>query len=142
DPIAAATAACRIGLISATLNRLAAQAARPGEGRADGAHALVADYLDLAARELGRGRTVADLAEALGTTAAHLDRACRQQRGRSALDLLYDLRLERAQRMLRTGNRSLSRIADDLGFTGVAHLNRMFMAATGRPAESFRGGLA
>ena len=35
--------------------------------------------------------------------------------------------------------RVASAIAAELGFTGVPHLNRAVMAATGRPAEDFRG---
>lgn len=139
DPIAAATAACRIELIATALDRLAArpQPSRPelpGRDR----HALVQAFADLAGREMGRGRTIADLADALGTTAAALDAACRRDRGCSALDLLYELRLDRARAMLADPRHSLARIAEDLGFTGVAHMNRVFMAATGRPAEAFR----
>ncbi|WP_112874549.1 helix-turn-helix domain-containing protein [Paracoccus endophyticus] len=135
DPLAAATAACRIGLISAQLHRLAAGG--PLDGPAHDRR-IVADFMDLAARELGRGRTLADLADALGISAGALDRACRAQRGRSALDLIYDLRLARARALLADRSRSLGQIADALGFTGAAHLNRAFMAATGRPADAFR----
>ena len=141
DPVAAATAACRIELISAELQRMAARPdsdAPPLPGAE--ARALVAAFLDLAGRELGRGRTLADLAEALGTTAAGLEDACRRHRGRGALDLIYDLRLDRARRLLSDGSRNLAQIATELGFTGVAHLNRVFIAATGRSAEAFRRG--
>ncbi|SDL66997.1 helix-turn-helix domain-containing protein [Paracoccus chinensis] len=139
DPIAAATAACRVELIATSLERLAArpQASRPELPGRD-SHALVQAYLDFAGREMGRGRTIADLADALGATAAGLDAACRKHRGCSALDLLYELRLDRARAMLADPRHSLSQIAEELGFTGVAHMNRVFMAATGRPAEAFR----
>lgn len=139
DPIAAATAACRVELIATSLERLAArpQPSRPELPGRD-SNALVQAYLDLAGREMGRGRTIADLADALGTTAAGLDAACRKHRGCSALDLLYELRLDRARTLLADPRHSLTQIAEDLGFTGVAHMNRLFMAATGRPAEAFR----
>lgn len=139
DPVAAATAVARIELISAELQRLATRPdpetpALPGAE----ARSIVAAFLDLAGRELGRGRTLADLAEALGTSAAGLEDACRRHRGRGALQLIYDLRLDRARAMLTDGSRSLSQIAADLGFTGIAHLNRVFVAETGRSAEAFR----
>lgn len=140
DPVAAATAACRIELISAELQRMATRpdpAPAPALPGAE-ARALVAAFLELAGRELGRGRTLADLAEALGTTAAGLEDACRRHRGRGALDLIYDLRLDRARRLLAEGGRNLGQIATELGFTGIAHLNRVFVAATGRSAEAFR----
>lgn len=141
DPIAAATAACRVELIAAALERVAA---RPEPARPDlpgrDSHALFQGYLDLAGREMGRGRTIADLADALGATAAGLDAACRRHRGCSALEVMYELRLDRARALLAEPRRSLAQIATDLGFTGVAHMNRVFMAATGKPAEAFRPG--
>lgn len=138
DPIAAATAISRVGIISASLNRLAADGAatRPREAAA-GDRALVTDYLDLAGREMGRGRTTADLAQALGTSASALDAACLRQRGQSALQLMYALRLDRARALIAAGA-PLGAVAERLGFTGVPHLNRAFMAATGRPAHAFR----
>ena len=140
DPIAAATAACRVELISAALQRLATAPEAPAPARpGSGDRALFESFVELAGREMGRGRTLSDLAEALGATASALDTACRRQRGRSALEVLYDLRLDRARRLLSDAATPLSAIAAELGFTGVPHLNRAFMAATGRPAEDFRG---
>lgn len=141
DPIAAATAACRIELISAELQRIADRPAdQPATLPGAEARDLVAAFLELAGREMGRGRTLADLAEALGTSAAGLEDACRRHRSRGALDLIYDLRLDRARKLLAEGSGSLGQIAAELGFTGVAHLNRVFIAATGRSAEAFRSG--
>ncbi len=101
-------------------------------------HQVVDEFLALASRELGRGRTVSDLAQSLGLTTATLDAACRGQRGRSALELIHDLRLQRALPLLRGSNRSLKAIAAQLGYTGAGHLTRAFMAATGRTPDSFR----
>lgn len=139
DPLGAATADRRIGLISAELQRIAdrpavERPALPGAAARD----LLASFLDLAGREMGRGRTLADLAEALGTTAAGLDLTCRQHRGRGALELIYELRMDRARALLADRSRSVAEIAAELGFTGAAHLNRVFINSTGRPAEAFR----
>lgn len=133
------SAATRDELLSASLQMLA-QRPEPGQPARHGnaAAALFASFTELAGRELGRGRTVADLAAALDTTAAAIEAACQKQRGCSALQVMYDLRLERARSMLADGNQSLAAIADELGFTGTAHLNRAFMAATGRSADAFR----
>jgi len=141
DPIASATAACRVELIAAMPQRLSArpEPTRPTLPGQD-SRALVEAYCELAGREMGRGRTIADLADALGTTAAAMDAACRRHCGCSALDLIYKLRVERGATLLADRSRSLAQIAEELGFTGVAHLNRVFMAATGRAAEAFRPG--
>ena len=84
--------------------------ARPGSGD----RALFESFVELAGREMGRGRTLSDLAEALGATASALDTACRRQRGRSALEVLYDLRLDRARRLLSDAATPLSAIAAEL----------------------------
>lgn len=139
DAAIPATALARVELISAALQRLgAAPAAAPRHRRPTSARALFDAFLALAGRELGRGRTMSDLAEALGTNAAGLDAACRLHRGCSALDVVYSLRLDRAREMLADRNCTLAHIAAELGFTGVAHLNRSFVAATGRSALAFR----
>lgn len=133
----------RLGLLSigldrddAFLNRAATAptAQRPSREQ----HDIVDTFLTLARRELGRGRTISDLAQALGLTTESLDTACREQRGRTALDLIYQLRLDRALSLLRSSDLSVATIATQLGYSGVGHLTRAFMAATGRPPESFR----
>lgn len=139
DDAARASAPARVELLSAALHRLVdAPAPRHGQRARQVGRALFDAFVDLTGRELGRGRTLADLAEALGTTAAGLDAVCRTHRGCSALEMTYAIRLERACAMLRDRDCPLAQIAAELGFTGIAHLNRAFMAATGRPAEAFR----
>ena len=104
----------------------------------NGSKRIMRDCIDLAGRELGRGRTLSDLAQAIGVNRVDLDAACQAQRGQTALEMLYDLRFEGAMALLRGTHDSLGSIATRMGYTGVAHLNRAFVAATGRPAESFR----
>lgn len=133
-------AGLRLGLIAGSLRQVVPAGAEPGQLPPRGLddRQLLAAYRDLAGRELGRGRTVADLAEALGVSAAGLDAACRRHRGCSALALLYELRLERATAALRDTGRPLAEIAAELGFTGTAHLIRSFITATGRTPENYR----
>lgn len=140
DPIATATAACGVELIAASLHRMAARPDTDDGGlrRPPDSRALVAEFCELAGREMGRGRTLSDLAEALGTTAGGLDDACRRHRGCSALDLIYRLRTERAVTQLRETSRPIADIAIELGFSSLAHMIRCFVAATGRTPEAFR----
>lgn len=95
-------------------------------------------YIALVRRDMGRGLTIADFAHALGVTAATLDRACQCCRGRAALELLYDLRLERAVALLREGRLSPVEIAAETGYVSLSHMNRAFMAGTGRGVDYFR----
>lgn len=147
--------ACRLEFLAAVLSQLRdtpppaapppwrIAEARPASGPAspgqilDG-RLLAERFLALARAQLALDRTMAELAGSLGATLAQLDRACRQARGRGALELLYDLRLELALDALRDRDRPVATIAQDLGFSGPGHFMRVFQAATGRTPEAYR----
>lgn len=99
---------------------------------------LLGRYLKLAEARLGEVGSLADLADELGTTTALLDLACLGLRGRRAIDLWHDLRLERAVALLRHTPQSPAEIAAGLGYSSLAHFTRAFVAATGRTPEAFR----
>jgi AraC-like DNA-binding protein len=103
--------------------------------------ALAARFLALAAARLGDQHSIAELARDLDTTTFHNDRACRNTCGRDALDLIYRLRLERALEMLGDQRLGIAAIAQALGYSGPAHFNRAFAAATGRSPHALRDGL-
>jgi len=134
------TVACHLGLLAAALSRLDDRAAPPG--RPDrpevDARPLTEEFLALAAANLAENRTVSEMARDLHSNLAGLDAACRQSRGRSALELVYALRLERAADLLRNGSKSIPQIARELGYTGPGHFMRAFAAATGRTPQAFR----
>lgn len=101
------------------------------------ARPLTEKFMRLIQREMESGPTLGDLAQELGVTIGVLDRSCRAARGRSALDLLYDLRLERAVALLRQRDASPAEIAVRLGYVGLSHMKRAFISATGRSPEDF-----
>lgn len=131
---------CQIELISVALSRLTFH--RPGQADALGSRThsrpLTERFLSLASQNLASGRTMSELAAALGCSLAVLDQACRQTRGRSALELTYELRMERAVSALRTTRVPIPQIAQDLGYSSVGHFMRAFANATGRTPEAFR----
>lgn len=90
---------------------------------------LAVRFASLAARQLGSGSTIGDMAGTLGCTAAVLDRACRSLHGITALDLLAQLRLAHAQKLLRTTRCPLRLIAHHAGFSSEAHLSRALAEA-------------
>lgn len=104
------------------------------------AHRLVDGFLDIAGRDIATGLTVAEMAHALGTSATELHQACMMLRGARPLDLLYELRLQRAIAMIEAGETRMDRIADATGFCSLMHMNRTFVASTGRTPASFRDG--
>lgn len=133
------TIACLMNLLSLRLGqldpqrrirqtRIAQQPDRP----------LVERFLTLAAQSLGSCDLVAEMAQQLNTTTAALDRSCVAARGRRAIELVHELRLERAVDLLRNSDQRPDRIASELGYTSHAHFTRAFVAATGRVPEVFR----
>ncbi|WP_265500265.1 AraC family transcriptional regulator [Paracoccus beibuensis] len=130
---------CQLNLLSLRLSRLdPEQDHRTGKPASALDRPLVDRFLSLAAGELGAGRTLADMAQDLGTTLTHLDRACGETRGQRAIDLLNDLRLERAAELLRHTDRPTTRLAVDLGYASQTHFTRAFVAATGRTPDTYR----
>lgn len=135
--------------LRAALTRLAsclalldpARPERPAESRTSQNRPLVEDFLTLARATLGSCASVAELAEELRTTTAALDRACIAARGRRAVELIHEARLERAVELLRRSDHRPARIATELGYSSHAHFTRAFVAATGRSPDAFRAQL-
>lgn len=131
--------ACHLNLLSLRLSRL--DPARDPQPELPGVtvdRPLVDRFLALAAIELGSWRTLADLAQDLDTTLTQLDRACLEARGRRAIDLLHELRLERASELLRHTDKPTIRIAQELGYASHTHFARAFVTATGRTPDAYR----
>ena len=130
---------CYLNVLSLRLSRLEPQ--RDGRGDPAGPQAdrpMVERFLTLAGVQIGSARTLAEMAQDLDTTLTQLDRACLEARGRRAIDLLNDLRLERAAEMLTHTDRPAPRIAQDLGYCSHTHFTRAFVTATGRTPETYR----
>jgi AraC family transcriptional activator of pobA len=130
---------CHLNLLSLRLSRLDHEQDHMGhqlDVTAD--RPLVDQFLALAERELGTLQTLADTAQDLGTTLTQLDRACQEAKGRRAVELLHELRLERAAELLRHTDKPMGRIAVELGYASQTHLTRAFVQATGRTPEVFR----
>ncbi|SMO52119.1 helix-turn-helix domain-containing protein [Paracoccus laeviglucosivorans] len=140
NAVEASATSFQLGLLAVALSRLvhgsAAQQAL--SHRITEARPLTERFLALAGANLAQEHTMSELARDLGCTLAHLDRACLQSRGKTALELLYRLRLERAVGLLRDTTTPIEQIARSLGFSSVGHFMRAFASATGRSPEAFR----
>ncbi len=99
---------------------------------------LVERFIALARTRLSDCGPIAEMAQEMQTTTAALDRACLAARGKRAIELLHELRLERAVELLRGTSLPPSKIAAALGYSSHGHFTRAFAAATGRPPETFR----
>lgn len=105
---------------------------------------------DSAARRLARAycQRLADLpsgpqrvgehADALGFTATHLNRVCKEQTGRSAAALLAETTLHAARSALAESDRPVQDIARMLGFASPAYFTRFIRRHTGHSPSDLR----
>ncbi|QYK40043.1 MAG: helix-turn-helix domain-containing protein [Paracoccaceae bacterium] len=137
SPGSARAAGHYLGLLGVWIERqadkIAADTPKP-----DAARRLVARYAALLERDFRSGLGVGDFAEALGVTATHLTRCCRQACGRPASDLLHDRLIFEARRMLAETDLPVKDIAQMLGFTSPAYFTRAFHHRTGKAPTVFR----
>lgn len=132
------TLSCLVNLLSLRLRQLAPD--RPDAASETGLpdRPLIDRFLALAQERLGACRSVAELAAELGSSTLLLDQACLAAHGKRAVELVHDLQLECAVRLLRETAHATQRIAAELGYSSHAHFTRAFVAATGRTPEAFR----
>lgn len=133
---------CHLGLLATRLARLAPASApmRDGQSALPG-RSEVDRFIDAARRNLDPMLTLAERAEAQGLTHAALDRACLAFRGRRAIEILNDLRIERAAGLLRDTLLPIAQIALASGHVSLTHFTRAFVVATGRTPQTFRNQL-
>jgi AraC family transcriptional regulator len=82
--------------------------------------------------------TLAELAEACALSVRHFTRAFRQSTGQSPNQWLVERRLDRAQGLLESSERSLGEIAAACGFASQSHFTRVFRGALGTSPGAWR----
>lgn len=136
----------RQAAIDAALARLLLALARalPGDsapgGLPAGAPAHLARYRALVDTRFRLQPSVASLAAELGITATQLNRICRAQLGRGALELLHGRMALEAQRQLAYTTQSVKRIGLDLGFADPGYFTRFFKRLCGMSPTAWRDG--
>lgn len=126
-----------LGLLGVWLERQAIKSVADTP-QPDAARRLVSRFTDLMEREFRSGAGVGELASALGVTATHLTRCCRQTCGRSAIELLQDRRIFEARRLLSETDIAVGHIGESVGFTSPAYFTRAFQHRTGSSPSAFR----
>ena len=84
--------------------------------------------------------TIRDAADAVGTSPRTLQRTLTRL-GTSFTQLVVDARIELAKEYLQDRNRSISEIANDLGYGDISNFSRAFRRATGVPPRTYRKSL-
>ena len=78
------------------------------------------------------------LGRRMGQFSAYLDKAFRARLGMSVREAAQQIRMDRVKECLSTGNRSMTEIALECGFTRSSHLAFLFKKATGRTMLQWR----
>ncbi len=81
---------------------------------------------------------VSDLARACGCSEGYFYRLVNRRTGRTPVDLLTDVRIQRAVRLLRETRLSVSEIARQVGYDDQFYFSRVFRKKTGSPPSSYR----
>ena len=88
--------------------------------------------------EPGRRFTLELLADSAGMSRSAFAQRFKAAFGRSAMDFLKELRLQRAAHLLRTTRRPIKSIADQVGFESRSHFSRSFTDFFGASPADFR----
>jgi AraC family transcriptional regulator len=105
---------------------------RDGSQRSD----VIAPTQWVLGRALGESLTLAEVADAVGASMFHLCRTFRAQTGHTLHGYRTQLRVRSALERLEDGERDLTRLALDLGFSSHSHFTAMLRRALGfAPSE-------
>lgn len=113
-----------------------ARARRQGEAQAT--RSAVEPVIDWIQRHLAEPLTVADAARRAHVTPAAFSRFFKREVGRGFADYVNDLRCGQAQLLLRHGDRPVSWIAAQCGFTTLSNFHRRFRERTGLTPRAWR----
>ena len=98
----------------------------------------VSDALDLIRREACNGLQAVRVAALFPCSRRQADNRFRRATGRSILEEIHAVQLERAKELLRNSSIQLKAISDFCGFTNPNSLRKFFLKATGKTMTSWR----
>lgn len=95
-------------------------------------------FRTLVDRKFRETRRITDYAAAIGISATHLNRVCRQVLGASALEIIERRIALEARRQLRFSDLSIKQIAADLGYEDPAYFTRFATRLLGMAPSAYR----
>jgi transcriptional regulator GlxA family with amidase domain len=101
-------------------------------------NAAILDAVEAMEDNVAEPVTLDDLAETTGLSARQLNRLFTEKLGRPTMRYYRELRLEKAQSLLRNSPLSLTEIALATGFANSSHFSRAYAAQFGQPPSSYR----
>ncbi len=111
----------------------AVRAARPWRG-----DSRIGDLWTRVARELASDWKLSSLAASCHLSAEHLRRVCRRELGRTPMEHVTYMRVQRAQDLLVTTEAKLDAIAPQVGYHSAMVFSRAFVRCTGMTPTAYR----
>jgi len=106
--------------------------------RVGSTNAAVLDAVRAMEANVAEPVTLNDLAQSAGVSARQLNRLFTEKLGRSTMRYYRDLRLDKAQSLLRNSPLSLTEIALACGFASSSHFSRAYAESFGKPPSAYR----
>ena len=86
--------------------------------------------------------SLSDVADHVYVSQWHLSKLLNRETGKSFFDLLGSMRVEKARMLLRTPGLQIQDVAEQTGYTDVAHFSKSFKKHTGMTPGEYRAGSA
>lgn len=96
---------------------------------------LAKDYIQ---SKLASSITISDIAAACSLSRSHFSRAFKKSTGLSPQQWVINMRIEKAQTLLRTSSLSLTEIGLECGFSDQSHFSKTFAKSLGMPPKNWR----
>lgn len=111
----------------------------PAKMAAAPARRFLAEVLSLMEANLNNPQfTIEELSRKMGMSYSSLNRNLQRHTGQRAVQLLREIRLQKAQALLRQSTLSVSEVAYETGFTSPTYFSRTFSRETGMPPSEYR----
>jgi transcriptional regulator GlxA family with amidase domain len=98
----------------------------------------VGELWETVARDLAADWKLASLAAECALSAEHLRRLCRRELGRTPMEHVTYMRVQRAQALLATTADKLDAIAPRVGYRSATVFSRAFVRCTGMTPSQYR----
>lgn len=99
---------------------------------------IVSNAISYIEKNYARKMTLSDVAEKTYVSQWHLSKLLNQQTGKNFSEILNDIRIKEAEKLLREPSYRIGDIAEQVGYVDMAHFSRMFKKICGIPATEYR----
>ena len=96
---------------------------------------MIADYID---EHLGENLSVKSISENTHISVSGIYKSMRQSYGKTLGEYILELRLTRAEALLREENMSIEKVAETVGFSDPAYFSRCFKKSRGIPPIKYK----